>query len=63
MNYQEATVEHLRTKLNESIGQYGPCNPKTLKISEELDKLIINYYHPELRESLLKDQPLRRAKA
>ncbi|WP_315074407.1 aspartyl-phosphate phosphatase Spo0E family protein [uncultured Clostridium sp.] len=38
---EENKIEELREKLHRHIIKYGRDSPKTLKVSQELDKLIV----------------------
>jgi hypothetical protein len=37
-------MEELRKKLTKLINEEGPLSEKVLKVSQELDKLIVEYY-------------------
>lgn len=43
-------IEELREKLNKSLETMSPDDEYILKLSQELDKLIVLYYEEELKE-------------
>jgi hypothetical protein len=40
-------MEELRKKLVKLINEEGPLSKRVLKVSQELDKLIVEYYKEE----------------
>ena len=49
-------MKELKEKLNEYVVKYGPLDPRTLEISEQVDILVVEVMKGENDENLLQRQ-------